>query len=160
MTVTGSGTASCNTGAVNGLNLPLDSQIYLTCAIEPVRVCSTCVGGTPVRRAEQAIDLERKETLGTRRGLCRPGGCGSPGDRCRHIGGGHEQKRADDNAKAPDQEPMQAVAELGFVRARGGPALPRPAGDEAAERVAGDCNEQDPNARQQAKRGGGVAPGR
>ena len=42
----GSGTASCSTGATNSLNLPLDSQIYLTGAIEPVRVCATCVGGT------------------------------------------------------------------------------------------------------------------
>jgi hypothetical protein len=42
----GSGTASCSTGAVASLNLPLDSQIYLTGAIESVRVCSTCVGGT------------------------------------------------------------------------------------------------------------------
>jgi hypothetical protein len=43
----GTGTASCSTGATNLLTLPLDSKIYLTGAIEPVKVCSTCVGGTP-----------------------------------------------------------------------------------------------------------------
>jgi hypothetical protein len=43
----GTGTVECSTGAVSDLTLPLDSQIYLTGSIEPVRVCSTCVGGTP-----------------------------------------------------------------------------------------------------------------
>jgi len=43
----GTGKASCSTGDVADLILPLNSQIYLTGPIEPVRVCSTCVGGTP-----------------------------------------------------------------------------------------------------------------
>ena len=43
----GTGKASCSTGDVANLILPLNSQIYLTGPIEPVRVCSTCVGGTP-----------------------------------------------------------------------------------------------------------------
>ena len=43
----GTGSAVCSTGSVNSLTLPLDSQIYLTGSLEPVRVCSSCVGGTP-----------------------------------------------------------------------------------------------------------------
>ena len=42
----GTGSAVCSTGAVDSLLLPLDSQVYLTGSSEPVRVCSTCVGGT------------------------------------------------------------------------------------------------------------------
>jgi len=41
----GTGSATCATGDTS-LSLPLDSQIYLTGSIEPVRVCSTCTGGT------------------------------------------------------------------------------------------------------------------
>ena len=46
----GTGSIDCATGSIsnaNPLTLPLNSQIYLTGPIEPVRVCSTCVGGTP-----------------------------------------------------------------------------------------------------------------
>jgi hypothetical protein len=42
----GNGTATCSNGAMTNLNLPLASQVFLTGAIEAVRVCSTCVGGT------------------------------------------------------------------------------------------------------------------
>jgi len=43
----GTGSVTCSTGALNSLTLPLDSQIYLTGGIEPVRTCSICSGGTP-----------------------------------------------------------------------------------------------------------------
>jgi hypothetical protein len=42
----GNGTATCSNGGMTGLNLPLDSQVFLTGAVEPVQVCSTCLGGT------------------------------------------------------------------------------------------------------------------
>jgi len=43
----GTGSVVCGTGAVENLTLPLESQVYLTGPIEPTRVCSTRVGGTP-----------------------------------------------------------------------------------------------------------------
>src|SRR5207249_10656959 len=42
----GTGTIDCVTGTAS-IVLPITTQIYLTGSQEPVRTCSTCVGGTP-----------------------------------------------------------------------------------------------------------------
>jgi hypothetical protein len=43
----GTGTATCCPGSIDSLVLPLDSRIFLTGAVEHVKVCSVCAGGTP-----------------------------------------------------------------------------------------------------------------